>query len=44
VLCRLLAWYERMIIFKEHEMSRRNWETGQRESDVKGREPIVRGE
>ena len=36
VLCRLLAWYERMIIFKEHEMSR--------ESDVKGRKSVVRGQ
>ena len=44
VLCRLLAWYERMIIFKEHEMSRRSWETGDRESDVKGQEPVVRGQ
>jgi glycosyltransferase involved in cell wall biosynthesis len=43
VLCRLLAWYERMIIFKEHEMSRRSRETGERESDVKVREPVVRG-
>jgi glycosyltransferase involved in cell wall biosynthesis len=42
MLCRLLAWYERMIIFKEHEMSHRSWETGERGSDVKGREPVVR--
>ena len=42
VLCRLLAWYERMIIFKEHEMSRRSWETGEQESDVKGRKSVDR--
>jgi len=44
VLCRLLAWYERMIIFKEHEMSRRSWKIGGRESDIKGRESEVRGQ
>jgi glycosyltransferase involved in cell wall biosynthesis len=44
MLCRLLAWYERMIIFKEHEMSHRSWETGERESDVKGRQSVVRGQ
>jgi glycosyltransferase involved in cell wall biosynthesis len=36
-LCRLLAWYERMIIFKEHEMSLRSRETGGREPCAKTR-------
>jgi len=43
VLCRLLSWYEQMITFKEHEMSRGSREARERESDVKGREPVVMG-